>query len=124
MIEQALFSLISAALGHDRVYPLVLPQKPTLPAMVYQRIGGGDDELTSSGVADLVEGRFQLDAYAKSYPEAKTTANAIRAALSGYHGSVLGVRIDAARRDATTDGFEPETKLFRVSADYIIFFEE
>ncbi len=123
MIEKDLFGFLSAALGHDRIYPLVLPQKCTLPAVVYQRIGS-PDELTADGVADLVEGRFQLDSYAATYGEARAMSLAVRLTLSGYRGQMGQTRVDSARRDGASESYEPETKRFRASDDYIIFYEE
>ena len=122
-MEEELFSFLSTTLSHSRVYPVILPQKPTLPAVAYTRVGS-PDELTSSGRADLVQGRFQIDVYADDYAQAKTTARSIRTALSGYRGTMGSVRVDSAWRDRQDESYEPETRRYRVSTDYIINFEE
>lgn len=123
MIEQDLYTFLSTAVGHVRVYPLVLPQNVTYPASTYHRIGG-IDELSSGTRSDLVEGRFQVDCYAETYLAVRTEAKAIRDALSGYAGTMGSTRVDSAVRDREDEEYEQETKLFRVSMDFIINFQE
>lgn len=98
MIEDALYSIITAnadvtAIIGDRIYPDKLPQKPTLPTLVYYNVGG-TPQGQHSGAATLEFTRFQIDAYAKTSRSAKLLLDAVRQAVESYRGLVGGVRID------------------------------
>ena len=68
-IEDGLVALLSAdsgvsALVGNRIHPLVLPRKPTYPALVYQRVSG-ERVRSLSGPSGRVRPRVQIDAYAE-----------------------------------------------------------
>lgn len=100
MIEEALYSRMTAhaglaALVGTRVYPDQLPQNPTLPAVVYQRI---DTRRESAMGADAPIGfpLFQVTGWAKEAGGKSARKNAlelavqIRAALQRYRGTPAG----------------------------------
>jgi hypothetical protein len=123
MIEADLTTFLKAAMGHSRVYPLVIPQGTTLPALAYQTISD-PSELDSGGVVDLVDGRFQITAVAESYKAAKIAARTVKDALDGYRGAMGASTVQAARLDGTHEEHEPETGRFTVAQDFIISFKE
>jgi len=99
VIEEALVSILAAdgtvsGLVGTRIYPLVVPQNPTLPAVVYQRISGVREH-THDEVGDLARPRFQFTSIATTYSAAKALANAVREALDNYSATKLSVVIDA-----------------------------
>jgi hypothetical protein len=74
----------------SRIHPSRLPDNPTLPAVVYQRISTLHN--LASGNVPLTRARIQLDVWADSYAEAVTGAEALHAALdmvsaTGIHAS-------------------------------------
>ena len=79
MIEQTIFETLKG-LANDRVYPLLMPQNPTLPAVVYTRVGN-TPQYTLDCPATLDQHLFQFDAYAETYLEAVTLADQVRTAL-------------------------------------------
>lgn len=111
------------ALISTRVYPFKIPQAATLPCLTYQRISTPRSlSHDSSGIGnELAHPRFQFDAWATTYASAKAISDQVRAALNGHTGSMGGVTIRAALVDDERTSFEPETNLFRVSSDYIIW---
>ena len=100
------------ALVGTRVYPMMLPQGPTFPAIVYQRISTVPDMLVDGpGFAPI---RMQLSMWATTCDGARTLADAVVTALHGYHGGELRL----SRLINLLDDYEPDTKLFRVIADF------
>jgi Protein of unknown function (DUF3168) len=127
MMEAAIRSLLLAdsavtTLVGTRICPLVLPQKPTLPAITYQRISG-QTQYTHDGPA-LARPRVQIDCWASDYDTAKSLAAAAAAVLSGFKGISSGVEIEGVFSAGCREFYEAETRpapLYRVSSDYFIW---
>lgn len=128
-----------ATLLGDRAYPVVLPQAPTLPAVTYQRIGGGIRVGSHAGDSGLTQARIQLDCWASSYLAAKELAAAVRRALQRYARALAkgaAVPVSAGAGDALRirkvdvtldrDDYEDEEtiKQFRAGMDVLVWFEE
>lgn len=111
MIEQTIFDTLKG-LVDNRVYPLVMPQNPTLPAVVYSRVGNSP-EYTLSCPATLDQHTFQFDVYAKTYLGAVTLAAQVRTALeqSAMKGTL----------QTTLDFYEDDVDLYRVSTDFYLW---
>jgi len=107
--EQTLYSTLKndagvSALVGTRIYPLLLPQNPTYPAITYQRISTRPVMTRTGNGLDFV--RMQIDCYADSYSGVKALAAAVEAALSTDYE--LG----------KTDFYDDTLEIFRVSMDY------
>ena len=111
MIETSIFTLLKTLVG-NRCYPLVMPQNPTLPAIVYQRIASApSNTLATPPTIDQV--RLQIDSYAATYSEAKSTALSVRNAMESATFK--------ATLQSDDDSYEPETRLYRVSMDFYVY---
>jgi Protein of unknown function (DUF3168) len=99
--EAALFSILTtdsavAAIVGTRVYPDLLPQGVTYPAIRTQRISTPRSPYRAlDGVAGYASPRMQIDCCALSRSSAITLAQAVYAAVEGYHDTVNGLRVDA-----------------------------
>lgn len=98
-IEKAIVSILSNAsavtgIVGSRIFPLFVPQpaKDNLPAITYQQISGPRDHVMS-GPTGLVNARFQINCWSKTYKGLREFANAVRTTLDGYSGTVLGTVI-------------------------------
>jgi|WetSurSiteA1Bulk_404760.scaffolds.fasta_scaffold19697_2 hypothetical protein len=69
-----------------RIYPSMLPQAVTLPAISYFRVSTGR-LLSHDGPSGLEHPLLQLDMWAESYDVAKALAAAVREALDGFASS-------------------------------------
>jgi hypothetical protein len=107
----------------ERVYPLILPQDPTLPALVYQRIGSVP-EYSQSGYAGLTSARMQLTCWGTTLVSAKNTAEQVRLALGGYKGPMGMSTVGASFIENEMDDLDEETGLFRVIMDVTLWHEE
>lgn len=107
-----------AALVSDRIYPSVLPDKPTLPAVVYQVVSN-EQTFTHDGPVALRRPRVQLDVWSHRRLEAERIESAIIAALVGYRGPMGDVDYTAGwGLEVATDIYEQDTGLHRISMDF------
>jgi hypothetical protein len=118
MLENKIYKHLSTVSGVStyigtRIYPMILPQNPTTPAITYQRIDtrrfyalNGDN-----GTGEIP--RIQMDIWSTSYEQGRNIATAIKAAM------------DSATAFLTsdynqTDLYEPDVQLYRIQCDYVI----
>lgn len=112
-IQTQLFSLLSGATtAGTRVYPLTGPDTPVKPYIVYQRVSASSENVLD-GDSGLTNTRMQIDVYSTTYGEADTIANQIDALMAAW--ALQNVSI------LNQDGYESDTKLFRVTSDYSIW---
>lgn len=128
-IEEALYAKLTSAanlteLVSNRVYPVKLPQNPTLPAITYQRVSTSRYHTHDTGFSGLARPRFQFDCYASSYLGAKNLLEALRATLEGFSGYVGTTRIQGALSQNETDFYEDVSGLYRRSIDFMIHHQE
>lgn len=129
-IEDGLVALLLAdsgvsALVGTRIYPLKLPQDDGLPAIRFQRISG-ERVRTLDGPTGLVRPRIQIDAYGKTYAEAKAVAEAVEALLDGYSGPAGTDQIEAVSLETDRDLDENPLgeEAARVSMDFFVSYRK
>lgn len=127
-LDQALFNYLSTfagltALIGTRVYPRVLPQNPTYPAVTYQRVSS--TRMRTMGAPLLgAEPRIQFTIWAETHLAARAIATQLRAALEGYTGTMGGaggVDVLGAQEQNDLDDYEPLTKLHQAILDFTIW---
>ena len=121
-IEEALVSHIKAN-GISRIYPLVLPQKATFPALTYQKIAG-EYEHSMGGDSGFAYPDYQFVCYAKSYAQAKETADILRKCLQNLSAVINGVNIQAVLIENEIDDYEEQTELYSVLLEFRIFYND
>jgi hypothetical protein len=103
-----------------RIYPQVLPQSPTYPAVTYQQISATREH--AQGVdAQIQIVRVQVDSWGSTYSQARQLSSEVTARLSRFKGTAGGILVHDILAENEADLFEPETKTYRVSQDYIAF---
>lgn len=120
-IEAKLVTLLQnnsdvAALVVDRIYPDILPQSPTYPAITYAELMAGDIN-TLSGSSDLLNPHMQIDCWATTRLGAKGLANKVKTAIEG------GTTIKGFRTSGRSM-YEDDVKIYRYSADYSLWGKE
>ena len=132
--EQALYGKLSTTAGitalcSTRIYPLDLPPSVTLPAVTYQIIDAPieatHDEAAGSS---LVYARHQITSWATTYAASVALAKQIHLALQGFKG-IITVGADtftimSSLRAGKMPNKDPETGLYWISQDYIIWYTE
>jgi hypothetical protein len=105
---------VLAALVAGRCYPLVAPDSPVKPYIIYQVIS--NPTLNSlEGDMGLSRRRFQVDVWADTYGAAKGLAKAATLAMAAAAFSNIKL--------GDHDAYDPETKARGVSLDFSIWGE-
>ena len=126
-VEEQIYTRLSglaglAALVDDRIYPKILEQNCTLPAITYQRVSS--ERISAMGVdTDIVRARFQISAWAETYTEMVAVAEQIRLALQRYR-ITTGTKIDDCFMLPEVDLFEEEIRTFQRAMDFEIIYRE
>lgn len=88
-----------------RIYPDVLPQGVTLPAVTYQHIFEQSNNHLG-GSENTGETTVQFDVYASTRSEANTAAEAIRKELDNLSGTLSSIWFDSVLPDIGRHRFE------------------
>lgn len=113
-----------AALIGARVYPGQLPQRPTLPAITYQRVSTTLVQTRdNAGRASLERPRYQFDCWASTRKGARQVAAELRYALATLP-QTSNPRVDVALVQNDFDDYEPDTDRHRAIVDVFVWYEE
>lgn len=115
MIESELYSALTAdttisAVTSSRIYPIVMPQDVTLPAITYERISGQPVN-GLAGYLGMDNARIMINIWATRYDTAKELAEDV-------HDCLNKIRTFRAILVNHMDGFDVDTGLYIVSQDY------
>jgi hypothetical protein len=106
--------------AQNRVYPGILPQTPTFPAVTYQQISavgshamGADSPLTTV--------RVQVDSWAKTYAEARTLAGEVAARLKRFRGLSGSIEVLDVLLDNELETYESTSQTRRILQDFTLF---
>jgi len=105
------------------MYARMLPQTPTLPALVYQRIDTRRQH-DLAGPDGLPRPRMQINCVAMTPAGAYDLAAAVRARLDGFKGVWGALTIGSCLLVGERDLDDPETGRSVVALDFMIQFTE
>ncbi len=118
------------ALVSERVYPLRLPQKAVLPAIVLTRITEINDAHLR-GPNDLARARIQVDAWAQTFDGAVALGTLCQQRMDGYQGTWTDngspaslIRVQAIFHETASDLFEEDINggSCRQSTDFFVHY--
>ena len=112
-----------AALIGTRLYPLILPQDPTVPAITFQWISGQRAH-AADGAVGLASPRVQFDCWAETYLDVEATFEALRKRLDGFQGAAGTSRIQGAFFETERDSYDDKVRLYGRSVDFFVWYEE
>ena len=115
MSVQTDFVELATGIFSGRVYPQTAPAETETPYCTYTRVAAVEQATldANGGTGNPVNTRMQLDVWAASYGEGQDKAAALKSALKGWGSENIVI--------GESDGFEPETKLYRVMLDVSIW---
>jgi len=118
-----------SSLVSDRIYPQILPQAATFPAITYNQVSGVRVSNLSEGPAGKCRRRITINLWAETELAAYALADAVRQSLNGYDGSMgaTGTVVGSTRLDNEFATFEQDAGtvgIYRVIQDYIIAYLE
>ncbi len=117
--RMANYSGISTLVG-TRIYPLILPQNVTFPAVVYQRISG----TAQNGTTSIREARYQLSCWSATFSGTKALADQVRGAMEEWSSGGTGTLVRMCRVVNELDDYEPDEKVYRTIIDVILHIDE
>ena len=109
--------------AEERIYPLVLPSDPQLPAITYTRVSTPRVR-SLTGFSHLAMPRFQFTAWAATCSMAKELVDEIIAALDDYSGTVDSVEIQASHIENESSMYEPVSGFYGMPTDFIVAHKE
>lgn len=117
---------VAGLVDGTRVYPGSRPQGDPLPGIVVTWISGAPI-YTDDGETDLASARVQIDCWGETYSSAKDVAQAVRASLSAFQGTVSSVTFQNIliedERDDREAGLNDAQYLYRTNIDFIIWYK-
>ena len=121
-LEEAINQFMQPKL-RNRLYPYVLPQKPVLPAVVYNSVSIERVHALQKDTG-FVKHRLQFSTYAKTAKQATETASIIRAELSDFSGDMAGLSIGGVLLISEVTDYEKDTDLYSVKVEFEFQYEE
>lgn len=124
--EDGLYAYLSSqsnitSITGSRIYPSILPQKPDLPAIVFESIGSNPVS-RQDGKPTLEISRYQIDCYARTSRDAKILAQAVRDSLESYVGMMGTHKVQAVFvLDFGVGDFDDVPNDFRNISEYEIW---
>lgn len=107
-----------------RMYPLVLPEPCTFPAVTYQLISNIEENTLDQGAVGATA-RIQFDIYAETLLEAKTIAKEIRALLKDFTGALPnGVDVANAWPEGLSNGYDEDVRQYYVQSDWMFVHDD
>lgn len=121
-LEEAISGYLQSKLN-NAMYPFLLPQKHSLPAVVYFPVSV---ERMHSLMEDtgFVKQRLQFACFGKSYKAAVETAKTIQAELQNFTGVMNGLTIGGVLLMEEVSNYEADTDIYSVTLEFEFQFEE
>jgi len=118
---------VSAEVG-SRVYPLILPQGWTSPAITYQRVSGQRTETIGGTPPGRAHPRFQVDVRSReSYADVVRIGNKVRKALDRFVGTENSTRLSITiqqDQDMPDDLEDDKIQIFRRMLEFRVSYDE
>ena len=94
-LDESLYARLSTyagliALTSTRIYPLMLPQTPTLPAITYYRVNAPTEHVMGETTSDIERATYRIQCWGATLTSARAVAAQVIAALDGFKGLLGG----------------------------------
>ncbi len=129
--EKVVYDLLTGseavtALVGLKIYPGLIPQNTTIPAVSYELISSVDiPPINAQAGGVILRSRVQVSVLARTYAEVKTIQEAIRRALLFKSGLIAGVQVNAITRELIgSDERDDESGLYMQGVDFLLIHEE
>lgn len=113
------------ALVSGRIYHERMPQKATMPAIVFSRVSTSQNSLLD-GVDTLTQVRIQFDIYGDTSSSVRDLATKVRTLYNGHRGDLGGAAVQFATLDSELDSgfFDGDEERRRIITDFIFWLHE
>ncbi len=114
--------VVNAALEipfRDRVYPLILPQSPTYPALTYE-IGSTIPHRGLAGDSDLERAHAFIHCWAETYTGVIDLAGKVRTAVGDFSGLMGTITVSSVKFGNWNDLYDDVPEVYRRVVDFFI----
>jgi len=120
-IEEVLCARLQAQVASvgSRVYPVRAAQNTAYPFVTYAQVSEVSTHAFGADV-NVLQARWQVNAFGKSYADAKVAADQASAALSRYRATVSGLEILDVFKELELDSFDFEALVYHVAVDFLV----
>ena len=129
--EKVVYTLLTGssqvtALVGLKIYPGLIPQNTTMPALAYELVSGVDiAPINAQAGGVIMRSRVQISVLARTYAEVKTIQEAVRGALLFKSGLISDVQVLAITRELIgSDERDDESGLYMQAVDYLLTHDE
>lgn len=118
-----IYSLLSVSNGvrafvGEKIFPIAVPQKTGMPAMVYALESGTPTQIKQADSPLDVE-TYTVTVFIENYANGRECMAAVRAALDQQSGTIAGVSVDSITfQGAADDPYSFEDEFFVISHSY------
>ncbi len=116
--EKAVYSILAANTGvtnlvaATKIFPAgKRNQAVAAPAIVYFRVGGRR-VYSMEGASGYDKAHIRVDVFGSNFPQVKSIADAVEAALSGYRGIIAGVNVQSILLADDHDVIDQDEEVF------------
>ena len=126
-IQNHIYTVLSSAAGLTalvglRIYPVVAPESPEYPLVIYSEITKRKI-ISSGGTTDnLTEALYQFGCWADTYSSARAVANQVMTAIEDYAGTSDNTTIQFCFFNSENEMFEPTTKKHFIALDFNVWY--
>lgn len=125
LIEETLYTRLSTyagltALVSTRVYPMILPQGVTFPAIEYSRVGTSPRDSCMIEDAGIVRARYRITSWADTFSAVKAIADQVRQAMQRYTTSGVQATFIIGEYDI----YDEEAEKYGAAIDIELIYEE
>jgi hypothetical protein len=109
-----------------RIYPVILPQGATFPAISYQQIDL-NRPMTTEGPSGLSNPRMQFSCWASNYTNVRILSTAVRESLEGFRGTLPDADSTKVKAFTLVDErptYEESSFLHRIDLDFAVWFDD
>jgi hypothetical protein len=107
------------ALVGSRIYPAVLPDNPTYPAIAHSEVSG-----SRRHNINVAFPRYQFSCFSPTYLIAKEVATQVRKALQRYSGLMGSTRVIQGVFENEIEFYDPTEKVWNVAVDMKMIIRE
>lgn len=129
MIDTNLYNFLKAeanviAVTGQRIYPLILPENPTLEAITFRAVEHDVDNVFG-GSTGFCRSDYYVDAWGDTHAEADALAKIVRDALKNVSGSFGGITVQEVFVTMGPVGvYEDSVKAYRITQMFSIWHGE
>ncbi len=114
---------VSGLIG-SRIYPRLLPQNATLPAVVYSQVSGLR-VTTHDKAANFTDQVYQFECVASDYKSMKKLAEKVRQAMEGFQGTMGATNVQGVFMTGERDApYQLDSLTYRTDLDFRLYFLE